>query len=84
MDKPDDIVLLCRDEVYMLHIIKGVLEDNGIESMIADETIVGVYGAPGCSMGLARLLVFRRDYDKARAIVDRIQTEKTNNSAEAE
>ncbi len=77
MDKPDDLVTLGSFDLALAHIIKGALDNIGIESMISNELMSTIYALPASSIGQAKVLVFRRDYDKALEMLRQNEEEYT-------
>lgn len=69
MKKPDDLVILdvYRDAVTA-YMAKGVLAENGVESMVTNELMSSILPL-NMALGGVRLLVFRRDLEKAREIL---------------
>lgn len=69
MKKPDDLVILdvYRDAVTA-YMEKGVLAENGVESMVTNELMSSILPL-NMALGEVRLLVFRRDLEKAREIL---------------
>lgn len=79
MDKPDDLVTLGSFDLALAHIIKGALDNIGIESMISNELMSTIYALPASSIGQAKVLVFRRDYEKALEMLRQNEAEYTPN-----
>lgn len=72
MKKPEDLVTFdTYPDAVTAYIIKGVLNTNGIECVIANENMSTLLPLPDCSASKVRILVFRKDFDTAKDIVDR-------------
>ena len=77
-NKQDDEIVLCRE--FSLdaeaHIAQAALEQAGILSVIDNNIFSAVYPMPyGCPMGGSRLMVKKRDLDKALEIIDSLNFE---------
>lgn len=71
MEKDDDLILL--NTYYSdvdAYIAKGVLETNGIPCVINNEIMSSVYPITTTSLGGIKLLIFRRDLDVARELLN--------------
>lgn len=69
--KDSDLVLL--NEYYSdaeAYIAKGVLETNGIPCVINNEIMSSVYPITVTTLGAIRLMVFERDLDTARELLN--------------
>lgn len=72
MEKPEDLVELgIFDDAVSAYIIKGVLSTNGIESVVTNELMSGILPLNTLSVGQVRLLVFRKQLEEARRVVER-------------
>ena len=72
MKKPEDLVTFdTYPDAVTAYIIKGVLNTNGIECVIANENMSTLLLLPDCSASKVRILVFRKDFDTAKDIVAR-------------
>lgn len=78
MEKPDDLVTL---DIYVdavsAYIAKGVLSENGVESMVTNELMSSLLPL-NLSLGEVRLLVFRKDYEKACEILAANRSESSD------
>lgn len=83
MDNPTEIEELCTEQPYIINIIQSILEDYGIKTMRTDTSIQYAFLSP-VVMATSKLFFFRRDFTDARKIVDRIENNYTDLSAEAE
>lgn len=70
MEKEDDIVVFGKyDSPVEANIVKGVLETNGvIAGVMGDATANALL--QGLSQGTMRVVVFRKDLEKAKQIMD--------------
>lgn len=70
MEKDDDIVVFAMyDSPVDANIVKGVLESNGVVAgVIGDSTANALM--QGFQQGTMRVVVFRKDLQKARQIMD--------------
>ena len=70
MDKEDDVVVFAKfDSPVEANIVKGVLESNGvIAGVLGDSTANALLH--GFSQGTMRVVVFRKDLQKAHQIMD--------------
>ncbi|MBR5117177.1 MAG: DUF2007 domain-containing protein [Muribaculaceae bacterium] len=70
MEKEDEIVVLAMyDSPVDANIVKGVLETNGvIAGVMGDSTANALMH--GFKQGTMRVVVFRKDLQKARQILD--------------
>lgn len=69
--KDSDLVLL--NEYYSdaeAYIAKGVLETNGIPCVINNEIMSSVYPITVTTLGAIRLMVFERDLETARELLN--------------
>ncbi|MCH5319548.1 MAG: DUF2007 domain-containing protein [Paramuribaculum sp.] len=65
-ESPDELVLLRTFSTdWEAYIAKGVLENEGIPSIVNNEIMSGIYPIGFNKLGGVRLLVFRRDLEKA-------------------
>lgn len=72
MENPEDLVTFdVYPDAVTAYIIKGVLNTNGIECVIANENMSSLLPLPDCSASKVRILVFRKDFDAAKEIVAR-------------
>lgn len=72
MKKPEDLVTFdTYPDAVTAYIIKGVLNTNGIECVVANENMSTLLPLPDCSASKVRILVFRKDFDTAKDIVAR-------------
>lgn len=68
----DDSLIVLK-EFYSdadAHIAKGVLDSEGIPCIINNEIFSSVYPITTAPWGAIKLLVFRRDYEKALQILN--------------
>ncbi len=70
MEKEDDVVVFAMyDSPVDANIVKGVLESNGvIAGVMGDSTANALM--QGFSQGTMRVVVFRKDLQKAQQIMD--------------
>ena len=70
MEKEDDVVVFAMyDSPVDANIVKGVLESNGvIAGVMGDSTANALM--QGFTQGTMRVVVFRKDLQKARQIMD--------------
>ena len=65
MEKDDDLICLEKYEfIADAHIVKGMLESNGIPAMVTEE-----YNPYGTAFSMSRVLVFAHDYEAACALM---------------
>lgn len=77
-NKQDDEIVFCRE--FSLdaeaHIAMAALEQAGIISIIDNNIFASIYPMPyGSPMGGSRLMVKKRDLDKALIIIDSLNFE---------
>lgn len=73
MKKEKDSDLVVLKEYYSdaeAYIDKGVLETNGIPCAINNEIMSSIYPITITSLGSIRLLVFKRDLDEAKTLLN--------------
>lgn len=73
MKKGNDSDLVLLNEYYSdaeAYIAKGVLETNGIPCVINNEIMSSVYPITVTTLGAIRLMVFERDLDTARELLN--------------
>lgn len=73
MKKEKDSDLVVLNEYYSdaeAYIDKGVLETNGIPCAINNEIMSSIYPVTITSLGAIRLLVFKRDLDDAKLLLN--------------
>lgn len=69
MDDKDKLVELeVFPDAVSAYIMKGVLETNGVDYVVGNECMSGIY--PGIPVGYVRLYVRQCDLDEARRIVE--------------
>lgn len=78
MEKDDDVVVFgMYDSPIEANIVKGVLESNGvIAGVMGDSTANALM--QGFSQGAMRVVVFRKDLQKAQQIMDSTPPEELN------
>lgn len=78
MEKDDDVVVFgMYDSPIEANIVKGVLESNGvIAGVMGDSTANALM--QGFSQGAMRVVVFRKDLQKAQQIMDSAPPEELN------
>ncbi|MBO4723549.1 MAG: DUF2007 domain-containing protein [Muribaculaceae bacterium] len=70
MEKDDDIVVFAMyDSPVDANIVKGVLESNGVVAGVIGDSTANVL-MQGFQQGTMRVVVFRKDLQKARQIMD--------------
>lgn len=73
MKKVHESSLVLLNEYYSdaeAYIAKGVLETNGIPCVINNEIMSSVYPITITSLGAIRLMVFERDLEAARSLLN--------------
>lgn len=72
MKKQDDDIVLCRafESNVSAHIAQGVLSEHGIRSIIDNQIFGSVLPIGINGIGAFRLMVYRKDLDKASALID--------------
>lgn len=76
MEKPDDLVVLDEfADAVSAYIVKGVLGENGIESVVSNELMSGLLPL-NFAVGKVRLSVLRKELDEARRILEAAQSEE--------
>ncbi|HEY7802099.1 MAG TPA: DUF2007 domain-containing protein [Dehalococcoidia bacterium] len=71
LPSPDKLVLLCRPQGEPeAQLFRGILEDNGIRSMVKNRDPVGVDGGGWGAPWKYELWVLRRDLRRAREILE--------------
>lgn len=73
MKKEQESSLVLLNEYYSdaeAYIAKGVLETNGIPCVINNEIMSSVYPITITSLGAIRLMVFERDLEAARSLLN--------------
>ncbi|MGN0206220.1 MAG: DUF2007 domain-containing protein [Muribaculaceae bacterium] len=69
MDTNDKLVLLeTFEDIMQASIAYQILEENEIACMLTNENVAAVYPIP--NVGEIRMMVFEKDYDRARAMLD--------------
>ena len=69
METNDKLVLLETFENNIdASMTRQFLEENGIACMLTNENVAAVYPIP--NVGEIRMMVFEKDYDRARALLD--------------
>ena len=70
MEKDDDVVKFDGyPDTVSAYIIKGLLEANGIQSFVTNEFMSSLYPI-GQVIGEVNLMGMRKDFERARQIVD--------------
>ena len=69
-DNDELAVLNEYENAIEASMIKGVLETNGVQAMLTNEIMSTVLSLAPVNYGMVRVLVFRRDLDLARKILD--------------
>lgn len=70
MEKEDDVVVFAKyDSPIEANIVKGVLESNGVIAGVMGDSTANVL-MQGFPQGTMRVVVFRKDLQKARQIMD--------------
>ena len=70
--KHNDEIVLCRcfyDDVSA-NLALGALRENGIPSTIDNQVFSSVYPLGMSSLGALRLMVFKKDLERANEIID--------------
>ena len=68
----NDEIILCRQfyDDIAANLALGALRENGIPATIDNQVFASVYPLGMSSLGALRLMVFRKDFDKANEIID--------------
>ncbi len=70
MEKEDDVVVFAMyDDPVEANIVKGVLESNGVVAGVMGDSFANTM-MKGFSQGSIRVVVFRKDLEKAWQIMD--------------
>jgi hypothetical protein len=70
MEKDDDVVVFGKyDNPVDANIVKGVLESNGVISGVMGDSTANAL-MQGFSQGAMRVVVFRKDLQRAKQIMD--------------
>jgi len=72
MSLPDHLIVVHAGNAIETGFIKSLLEEYGIQTILRDELMGAIapwYIAPG-GVGAVKILIARRDYERARAIID--------------
>lgn len=72
MPSPNDLVVVHAGDAIETGFVKSLLEEYGIAAFLRDEMMGAIapwYIAPG-GVGAVKVLIARRDYERARAIID--------------
>lgn len=70
MEKEDDVVVFAKyDSPIEANIVKGVLESNGVIAGVMGDSTANVL-MQGFPQGTMRVVVFRKDLQKAHQIMD--------------
>lgn len=68
-DNEELVVLGEYENAIEASMVKGVLETNGIHSMLTNEIMSNVLSLAPINYGMVRVMVFRSDLDIARKIL---------------
>lgn len=71
-DKTDSELVVCREFIYdaEAHIAEAALRQEGIMCVIENELFSRIYPIGTSDLGELRLMVFRRDLERAEQIID--------------
>lgn len=70
MEKDEDVVVFAMyDDPVEANIVKGVLESNGVVAGVMGDAFANTM-MKGFTQGTIRVVVFRKDLQKAREIMD--------------
>lgn len=69
MEDNDLVIVATFDFDWQAHMAKGILQENGIPSVIDNEIFGSLYPIGFNSIGGINLRVFRRDADRATEII---------------
>ena len=70
MEKEDDVVVFAMyDDPVEANIVKGVLESNGVVAGVMGDAFANTV-MKGFSQGTVRVVVFRKDLERACQIMD--------------
>lgn len=74
--KEDNIVIFMTfGDLTEAHLIKGILDDNGIPCFLSDENTLSVYPLYNQGLGGIKLSVFERDLEIAARVIKEQQEE---------
>lgn len=69
MGEDNIVVFMTFGDLTEAHLIKGILDDNGIPCFLSDENMLSVYPLYNQGLGGIRLSVFERDLETAARLV---------------
>jgi len=72
MSSPDHLIVVHAGNAIETGFVKSLLEEYGIPAVLRDEMMGAIapwYITPG-GVGAVKILIARRDYERARAIID--------------
>lgn len=71
MENPEELVTFgVYPDAVSAYIVKGVLSTNGVECVVTNERMSGILPLPDLPVGRVSLLVFKKDLDMARRIIE--------------
>ena len=81
MENPEKLVTFgTYPDAVSAYIAKGVLNTNGIECVITNERMSGIFPLPDLPIGQVRILVFEKDLEMARNIMSSTAETKDNDN----
>ncbi len=70
MNNPEELVTFgTYPDAVSAYIVKGVLNTNGIECVITNERMSGIFPLPDLPIGQVNILVFKKDLELANKIM---------------
>jgi hypothetical protein len=85
MEKDDDVVIFGKYENAVdASIVKGVLASNGVESMLLGDTGASVLSFYPLDMAMVRVVVLRKDLERANEIMAANPIEPMTDDADTE
>lgn len=81
MENPEKLVTFgTYPDAVSAYIAKGVLNTNGIECVITNERMSGIFPLPDLPIGQVCILVFEKDLEMARNIMSSTAETKDNDN----
>ena len=80
MNNPEELVTFgTYPDAVSAYIAKGVLNTNGIECVLTNERMSGIFPLPDLPVGQVNILVFRKDLELANQIMSSAAEGNDNN-----
>lgn len=79
MSEENELIIVYSGNSIVTGFLKSILEAEGIKAFLKDEimgTTAPAYAAPG-GVGAVKIVIARRDIDKAKPIIERFVEEET-------